>query len=296
MMTTWSDERVIEALDAEGVRLERVGDEAQRIADAIERIRAIRAIDDVRRASAEQASVIEQAALRDDVRTLAKAQETIRDLRATIERLQARVNELEAERNIDALTGALDRAGFAEALGREWSRAMRGRQPLGLVFVDVDRFKEVNDGYGHQAGDQVLRAIVNAIEEEAKRSGEIVARYGGDEFVVIVPQVDLPAALALGERIRASVAGLRVRVGDDMLSPTVSVGVAAMVPSFGVTSQELVARADRAAYKAKETGRGRTVAIEVEDGVDAFYAPDTGKSRTDGPQQAQQARSSPRTR
>jgi diguanylate cyclase (GGDEF)-like protein len=239
--------------------------------------------------------MIERAALRDDVKSLSEAQLVIRDQRQQIQQLESRIAELQADRQIDAVTGCVDRGGFEQTLEREWNRAMRGRTPVGLVFVDVDRFKEVNDRFGHPAGDQALRAIASALESEARRSGETVGRYGGDEFVIVIPQADLAASLAFAERARSSVSRLRMRLGEEAVGLSVSVGAASVMPSMTVKREELLRRADRAVYRAKEAGRGRAVALAVEDGVDVFYAPQVPTARS-GPEKPEQARSASRGR
>ena len=295
MTSAWTDSRVVDTLDAEEARLERLRDDVESGRTRVSLLRAQRELDRVREGASGTAEMIERAALRDDVRTLAEAQVLIREQRGQIQRLEGEIEALRAERHIDALTGCLDRGGFDETLGREWNRAMRGRNSVGLVFVDVDAFKDVNDRFGHQVGDEALRAIAHAIVGEAKRSGDAVGRYGGDEFVVVIPGADLPGALAFGERVRASVSTLRLRVDGAAVPLSVSVGAASATPSMRVKREELVRRADRAVYRAKEAGRNRAVAVAVEEGLDVFYAPEPPTAAQDATR-AQQSRSSPRRR
>ena len=287
-MTAWTDGRVGDALNGEESRLDRLRDEAQRGRIGIAHLRARRELDAVRERAAGTAEMIERAAMRDDVRTLAEAQVVIRDQRAQIQKLEAAIATMRAASNIDALTGCLDRAGFEQTLEREWNRAARGRTPVGLLFVDVDRFKEVNDRFGHPAGDEALRAIAHALEGAAKRSGEVVARYGGDEFVIVVPQVDLAGALGFAERVRATVSKVRLRVGDETVALSVSVGAASLMPSMKVKREDLVRQADRAVYRAKQAGRDCAVALAVEEGLDVFYAPEAAQplSTAERPEQS----------
>ncbi len=279
-MTAWTDARVTDALDAEDARLDRLRDDAERGRTGIAMLRARRELDGVRERAAGTAEMIERAALRDDVATLAQAQIVIREQREQIRRLEATIETMRSASNIDAVTGCLDRAGFEKTLEREWNRAMRGRTEVGLLFVDVDKFKEVNDKFGHQAGDEALRAIAKALEGEAKRSGEAVARYGGDEFVIVVPHADLAGALGFAERVRGAVSKLRLRVGEESVGLTVSVGAASVMPSIKVKRDELVRRADSAVYRAKDAGRNRAIALGVEEGLDVFFAPEAPVQRT----------------
>jgi diguanylate cyclase (GGDEF)-like protein len=220
--------------------------------------------------------MFERAASRGQTTELQRLQRTIVDLRAELEARDRQIRELLEQTNRDGLTGCLDRRGFDATMAREWARATRAEVPLGLLFIDVDNFKRVNDGFGHPAGDAALRAIADSIEAQARRSGEFVARYGGDEFVCIVPGTDLAGTLTLGERVRVSVSELRIQMpttdtGESRALPlSVSIGGSSIVPEFGMESSRLIELADRAVYVAKEQGRDRTVGF-IDDG--AFYAP-----------------------
>ncbi|MEU8665142.1 GGDEF domain-containing protein, partial [Actinoplanes philippinensis] len=155
----------------------------------------------------------------------------------------------------DSLTGLRTRRFFAEALGGECRRAARTGHPVGLLVIDVDHFKRINDGYGHPAGDQVLREVARRLTA-ASRAGGVVARYGGEEFVVLAPHTGTDELLTLAERFRTEVAGLPVDIGGDLLSVTVSVGAAAAVHP---DEEALLRAADEALYAAKGAGRNRSV-------------------------------------
>lgn len=225
--------------------------------------------------------MMERAALGSDGVTLQQTQEQLKKLQAENARLTARLRELEEAQHRDALTGTLDRGGIDATLEREWLRSRRGQVPLGLVFIDVDHFKDINDQYGHQVGDIALKTVAQAIEAEARRSSEVVGRYGGDEFVVIVPQADLETTLALGERLRLAVAQARCYAAEDKpILLSVSVGAGSAIATIDRSVAELVRRADRAVYAAKERGRGIAVGCDVEAGVDIMFGVRTDQVRT----------------
>ncbi|HSN91028.1 MAG TPA: GGDEF domain-containing protein [Anaeromyxobacteraceae bacterium] len=163
--------------------------------------------------------------------------------------------ELHRRATADALTGLPNRRAFEEALAREVARARRAGTPLGLLLVDVDHFKRVNDERGHPAGDEVLRAVAGRIASAA-RAGDLVGRVGGEEFALALPGAGAADAREAGERVRARVADGPVALEGGDLAVTVSVGVA----SLGEPPEEgpdLVARADEALYRAKRAGRNR---------------------------------------
>jgi diguanylate cyclase (GGDEF)-like protein len=154
------------------------------------------------------------------------------------------------ESRLDALTGIANRRGLEEILDSEIERARRFGHQLGAVILDLDHFKQTNDRYGHSAGDLLLREVGRLLAASARR-GDTVARLGGEEFVVLLPETDLDGAHLLAERLRREVE--RHRVGA--LRMTASFGVAALLPDDGADS--LLAAADSALYRAKENGRNR---------------------------------------
>ncbi|MGD9694989.1 MAG: GGDEF domain-containing protein [Thermoleophilia bacterium] len=158
----------------------------------------------------------------------------------------------------DRLTGLHNYSFFADALPRECRRAARYEVPLSLVLLDVDDFKGFNDRHGHDAGNRLLAAIGEAIRE-GLRGSDLAARYGGDEFALIVPG-PLSEAMAVSARIRAAVDEIRVRVADGATAGvTVSAGVASLSPVGDPEGAELLESADRALYHAKGSGRDRAV-------------------------------------
>jgi diguanylate cyclase (GGDEF)-like protein len=157
----------------------------------------------------------------------------------------------------DQLTRLANRRRFDEALVAEVERAVRLEQPLGLVLLDLDDFKAVNDVYGHQQGDSVLREVARAVRR-ACRDIDIPARYGGEELAIILPGADLDGAYELAERVRREVETLRVPRfdGDGEIGVTASLGASA-VPATAADGPALIAGADAALYRAKREGKNR---------------------------------------
>lgn len=177
----------------------------------------------------------------------------------------ANIRLREALRNqsiMDALTGLFNRRYLEEILECEVRRALRSDQTLGVIMLDLDHFKNFNDTYGHEAGDAVLRETA-AFLKRSVRAEDIVCRFGGEEFVVILPLADAKIAQARGERIRSKLHELTVlHHGKSVGLVTVSVGIAAL-PNHGTSSKVLLEAADAALYRAKREGRDRVVLAEL---------------------------------
>lgn len=159
----------------------------------------------------------------------------------------------------DALTGIANRRQFDARLAQAWARQGRDGAPLALLLADVDFFKALNDSVGHLRGDECLRRLARICERFAVDEHDLVARYGGEEFVLLLPGRTLEAAIAQGEALRLAVAEEALAHPASPLAPhvTISVGVAALVPSAEASPEQLVAAADRAMYAAKTGGRDR---------------------------------------
>jgi diguanylate cyclase (GGDEF)-like protein len=155
----------------------------------------------------------------------------------------------------DALTGLPNRRALEEELARAAARAVRAGSPLSALVLDVDRFKQVNDGHGHAAGDSVLAAVA-ARAAGALRAGDLVARIGGEEFAVVLPGADLGRAREAAERIRAAIAAEPIAAAGLALAVTASVGCATLAPGEA-DGRDLLARADAKLYEAKRAGRNR---------------------------------------
>jgi diguanylate cyclase (GGDEF)-like protein len=162
---------------------------------------------------------------------------------------------------VDGLTGVANRRCFDERFLLEWTRAQRQFEPLSLILIDVDYFKQYNDNYGHLIGDQCLKRVAEALKLCVKRSTELVARYGGEEFCILLPDTDVQGALTVAERIRAHIENLAMPHEASQCANivTVSCGVAAMTPTAENESAMLISAADEAVYQAKANGRNQAI-------------------------------------
>ncbi len=159
----------------------------------------------------------------------------------------------------DELTKIYNRRYFNEHIDREWRRLFRSQECLSVIMVDVDYFKKYNDALGHQIGDNCLQSLALAMQLSMHRSTDFVARYGGEEFIVLLPGTELEGAIKVAENLQEKISNLNMPHPSSMVSKkvTVSMGVAAMIPSAGTNYETLIRRADQALYEAKETGRNR---------------------------------------
>ncbi|MTV36449.1 diguanylate cyclase [Duganella radicis] len=179
--------------------------------------------------------------------------ETLRDV-TDEKRAQVALEQLATR---DGLTGLANRRCFDDTLNAEWQRALRQQQPLSLLMVDVDNFKQYNDAYGHLGGDECLQRIATAVSSEM-RANDLVARYGGEEFAVILPNQSLKGAAIVAERIRCRVEQLHLpNLGSKQHVVTVSIGAATALAAPENDPSQLVATADSALYRAKHMGRNR---------------------------------------
>ncbi len=172
-------------------------------------------------------------------------------------------NELLSELSyLDPVTTIGNRRRFDERLDQEWRRAIRAGSALSLIMLDIAFFKEFNDTFGHQRGDECLRAIASALADGLPRAGDSVARYGGEEFAVILPLTERTGAVRLAEGLRRRVADLGIAHPASHAAPvvTISCGVATVWPTPEVEPEELIRLGDESLYVAKHTGRNRTVA------------------------------------
>jgi hemerythrin len=194
-----------------------------------------------------------------------RVQARTRELAGANDALQAANLQLRALSRTDGLLQIANRPYFDERLLDEVARARRQSQPLGLLMLDVDFFKRYNDTYGHQAGDACLQAVARAAAGALHRRTDFLARYGGEELVVLLPDTDRDGAMLIAQRVVAAVAGQAIAhaASDAASVVTLSVGVASGLPPPGPLDQAaaaLLAQADAALYEAKRSGRNRAVA------------------------------------
>ena len=178
--------------------------------------------------------------------------------------------------SLDGLTGIANRRSLDECLAEQWQAGLVRKTPLALLMIDADHFKEFNDRFGHQAGDDCLRAIASALSGVVTRPGDVVARFGGEEFVALLPDTPLDGARRVGEMLRSAVFELAIAhpgaakadgSADVEVEPqrvTVSVGCAAMIPTADTQHRQLVKMADEALYLAKRDGRNRVGFCETQ--------------------------------
>jgi diguanylate cyclase (GGDEF)-like protein len=167
----------------------------------------------------------------------------------------------------DQLTKISNRRAFDNRLNEEWRRAIREKQPLTLLMVDADYFKHYNDKYGHQQGDKALLNIAGILGKTAARSTDFVARWGGEEFAVLLSNADEKAGLTVGENLRKNVECLDIPLGDGTVTRiTVSVGVISQIPKRDSVLDEFISGADKALYAAKAAGRNKVCLVNVKEG------------------------------
>jgi diguanylate cyclase (GGDEF)-like protein len=189
----------------------------------------------------------------------------ITDVSMAVERekqLREKTQELESQSYTDGLTGIANRRNFDSYLEDEFRRAKRSVTPLSLIMLDVDYFKNYNDNYGHQKGDQVLIQVASALSSVINRSGDLLARYGGEEFAAILSNTHAEGAYRMAEEMRSIVEAQAIEHGYSKVAKciTISLGVATLIPTLDSSPSRLIDAADRALYQAKASGRNRVVA------------------------------------
>ena len=181
-----------------------------------------------------------------------------------------RTRDLLAElAHIDPLTGIPNRRRFDASLEGEWERASRNERWLSLAILDVDYFKRFNDTYGHARGDECLRAVARAVGELARRPGDLVARVGGEEFALILPETDAPAMQRMMDGLLGRVADLGIEHASSMCAShvTVSVGAVTLIPNGSHDARGAFETADRLLYEAKESGRAQCAYADLRNDV-----------------------------
>ena len=200
------------------------------------------------------------------VRNAAEQDERIDDLEARVAQLQRENADFLMQNRIlseisarDALTGLYNRWYVMEKIDSEMNRSMRNGSPVSLLMLDIDHFKNINDSFGHTAGDSVLRTFGQVLRDSC-RVYDVPGRYGGEEFCIVLPETRIDNTMVVAERIRERLATSRFDIGEQAISVTASIGIAGMDSPAGnelVTAAALFERADRALYSAKHLGRNR---------------------------------------
>lgn len=191
-----------------------------------------------------------------------RAMERIAEMRDQLNQLNA---ELEALSQLDSLTQIYNRRTFNEYAQHQWALAKRHQQPISALMIDVDHFKLYNDHYGHPAGDSCLKKVTQAIKSCLQRSADVLGRYGGEEFIVLLPETDAQGAMRVAQAISEALDNIQIRhdVSPSNAYVTASIGGATCLRTTGHDLDELIKNADRALYKAKRAGRNRSWIDEV---------------------------------
>ena len=171
--------------------------------------------------------------------------------------LKIRTDILESVAHTDSLTAVSNRRSYDEYLPDMWNHCMRSGSSLSVLMMDIDHFKAYNDTYGHGSGDECLRQVAQTIDRSVKRSLEFFGRYGGEEFVAVLPDVDCESAMILAEQLRAEVQSLAIEHSASSGAPvvTISIGCASIIPTAAYLPASLTEAADSALYVAKKEGR-----------------------------------------
>ena len=168
------------------------------------------------------------------------------------------LRKIERVSMIDQLTDLPNRRSFENQLKLEWARAQRDKTPISILFIDADKFKNYNDNYGHQQGDLALQALAKAFTESLKRPGDFAARWGGEEFIALLPNTNMQGAFTVAEQLRKRVEAMDIPCNDKLASKiTVSIGINTLASGHNSTIDEFISDADTALYDAKKEGRNR---------------------------------------
>jgi len=164
---------------------------------------------------------------------------------------------------IDQLTNLPNRRSFDIRLSVEWKQAIREKLPISLLMLDLDKFKDLNDTYGHQSGDIVLKYLADVFQRSLKRPSDFTARWGGEEFIVLLPNTPLDGAIDVAENIRVNVENSIIKnIDGTNFKITVSIGVTSIIPVHNSSTEMFIAKADKAMYLAKEAGRNKVISVE----------------------------------
>ncbi len=182
----------------------------------------------------------------------------LRDAAAALDQIKVLNRKLEKLSYLDELTGLPNRRFFNDTCNREWRSAMREQKHLAFIMADIDYFKEINDNYGHRTGDKCLAAVARALNKALHRPNDMIARYGGDEFIAVLPDTDMDGVQTIAKKMQNCISELNI---ENAYSPfgklTVSIGTSEQMPEKGSNWRDLAAVVDKALYKAKQNGKNQ---------------------------------------
>lgn len=196
-----------------------------------------------------------------DVEALVGFMFDISERKKTEDELVALQQKLEEYSYKDGLTGVANRRMFDTVMNENWGHAIRNQSPLSVILIDIDKFKQYNDLHGHLQGDECLKRIASLLDKTAQRPRDFVARFGGEEFIIVLPETDTEAAIKVADRFRQLLLREQIPHGDSALSElvTVSMGIGTITPARGDSISQFLDQVDQRLYKAKRDGRDRMV-------------------------------------
>jgi two-component system cell cycle response regulator len=195
---------------------------------------------------------------RDNARLQAELQTALREVRDKNVQLEQSLQRVEQMAATDPLTGLYNRRHFSKVIDQMFAEAQRHEKDLSCVMIDLDGYKQLNDKWGHQVGDQMLQVAAKAIGNNLRRS-DVAARYGGDEFVILLPHADVEQAYKVAQRIAEQFVAMEFAMKGQDLGVTMSIGISSLVGGVPPAADQLVAQADKAMYSAKAQGKNRIV-------------------------------------
>jgi diguanylate cyclase (GGDEF)-like protein len=178
---------------------------------------------------------------------------------------EERSQQLKKISTTDELTGLKNRKYYNEQIFLEWQGCRRSKLPISILMYDLDHFKNINDEFGHMLGDDCLRLVASMLAKEVARDTDIVARFGGEEFIIILPNTDIIGATQLAERLVTATRNLSFLVNNQPITIKCSIGVASTIPASKNTHEKLISSADKALYEAKAAGRNRFCIADIAD-------------------------------
>ncbi|MFE8699690.1 diguanylate cyclase domain-containing protein [Cytobacillus sp. FJAT-54145] len=189
----------------------------------------------------------------------------ITKLKETEKKLVEANERLQKISSLDGLTGIPNRRTFDFTMEKEWNRALQSQNPISLIMLDIDYFKKYNDTYGHLEGDECLKKVATSLASSVTGLTDVVTRYGGEEFAIILPDTNQMDANLFAEKIRKNIELLEIPHINSLVSNhvTISMGVATLMPKHSIKFVELIHNADQALYEAKESGRNQVKSYEI---------------------------------